>query len=127
MSKRTAGFGGEEIDGFRAMFDEGIDAGTIKAVAGLVARYVRARSGVSCMPQALASEVPGIHSQPPDRAVVPPNLGSFSMTKTFSPCAAAVTAALIPDAPDPITRTSHSYASWAAIFDILSVAGSAPA
>jgi hypothetical protein len=32
------GFGGEEIDGFWAMFDEGIDTGDIKAVAGLVAK-----------------------------------------------------------------------------------------
>src|SRR5258707_1147083 len=48
------------------------------------------------------------------------------MIKTFSPCAAAVTAALMPDAPDAITRTSHSYASWAAMFDILLLTG-APA
>ena len=30
------------------------------------------------MPQARASDVPGIHSQPPERAVVPPKRGSFS-------------------------------------------------
>src|SRR4051812_19089618 len=77
------------------------------------------------MPHALASEVPGIHNQPPDRAVVPPNLGSFSMINTLSPCAAALTAALIPDAPEPITRTSHSYASSAVIFDILLTDGRA--
>src|SRR6476620_10949466 len=75
------------------------------------------------MPQAFAIEVPGIHSQPPDRAVVPPNLGSFSIIKTFSPCAAAVTAALMPDAPEPITRTSQSYASLAVILDILLLTG----
>ena len=39
--------------------------------------------GSRCMPHALASEVPGIHNQPPDRAVVPPNFGSFSIIKNF--------------------------------------------
>src|SRR3954453_14082559 len=61
------------------------------------------------MPHAFASEVPGIHNQPPDLAVVPPNLGSFSTTRTLRPCAAVVTAALIPEAPEPMTNASHSY------------------
>ena len=60
------------------------------------------------MPQARASEVLGIHSQPPDRAVVPPKRGSFSTTSTLSPWCPAVTAADSPAAPEPTTRASHS-------------------
>src|SRR5690349_10261706 len=60
------------------------------------------------MPCWVASFVPGIHSQPPERAVVPPKSGSFSTTMTLSPWAAAVTAVAMPDAPEPTTRTSHS-------------------
>ncbi len=50
----------------------------------------------------------GIHSQPPERAVVPPKRGAFSATITSRPCLAAVTAADSPPAPEPTTRTSHS-------------------
>ena len=79
----------EEIDRLRSVLDEGIDTLAIEAVARLVPKVGAARDGALLMPHAFASEVPGIQSQPPDRAVVPPNFGSFSMTKTFSPCAAA--------------------------------------
>lgn len=65
------------------------------------------------MPCSFASRVPGIHSQPPERAVVPPKRASFSTTSTFSPCDAAVTAADIPDAPVPTTRTSTAISSAA--------------
>src|SRR4051794_24795324 len=60
------------------------------------------------MPQPRASEVPGIHSQPPERAVVPPNVASFSAITTLSPRCAAVIAAAMPAAPEPTTSTSHS-------------------
>jgi hypothetical protein len=59
------------------------------------------------MPCAVASDVPGIHSQPPERAVVPPMRASFSIISTSSPRDAAVIAAAMPDAPVPITRTSQ--------------------
>jgi hypothetical protein len=60
------------------------------------------------MPCSVARRVPGIHSQPPERAVVPPKRGSLSTTSTFSPCDAAVMAVDMPDAPLPTTSTSHS-------------------
>src|SRR5271154_471069 len=60
------------------------------------------------MPQARASEVPGIHSQPPERAVVPPKLGSFSTIRTLRPEWAAVIAADMPEAPEPTTTASYS-------------------
>src|SRR3954468_13053967 len=63
------------------------------------------------MPQAFASEVPGIHNQPPERAVVPPKRGSFSTIRTSRPRQRAVIAADIPEQPDPATSTSHSYVS----------------
>src|SRR5258708_38561502 len=63
------------------------------------------------MPQARASEVPGIQSQPPERAVVPPKRGSFSTTRTLRPECPAVTAADRPAQPEPTTSASHSYVS----------------
>ena len=60
------------------------------------------------MPCSVARRVPGIHSQPPERAVVPPKRGSFSTTSTFKPCDAAVIAVAMPEAPLPTTSTSHS-------------------
>src|ERR1700761_826454 len=63
------------------------------------------------MPQAFASEVPGIHSQPPERAVVPPKRGSCSTIRTLRPRCPAVTAAAMPAQPEPTTSASHSYVS----------------
>jgi len=65
------------------------------------------------MPAARASGLRGTHIQPPDQAVVPPSTGSFSTTTTSSPNQAAVTAALRPPAPEPITSRSHSAGSEA--------------
>src|SRR5580692_1558766 len=65
------------------------------------------------MPQARASAVPGIHSQPPERAVVPPKRGSFSTIRTLRPRCPAVTAADMPAQPEPTTSASHSYVSSA--------------
>jgi hypothetical protein len=96
-------FGGEEIDGFRARGKERIDPRRIEIVASLVPA-----SGASWIPNACASDVPGIQSQPPERAVVPPKRGSFSTINTSRPRCRAVTAAAIPAAPDPTTSTSHS-------------------
>ena len=63
-----------------------IDARGIEAVAGLVpqigARLIRA---LRRCPRRCASEVPGIQSQPPERAVVPPKRGSFSTIRTLRP------------------------------------------
>src|SRR5665213_2015765 len=63
------------------------------------------------MPQARANAVPGIHSQPPERAVVPPKRGSFSTIRTLRPRCPAVTAADMPAQPEPTTSASHSYVS----------------
>lgn len=52
----------------------------------------------------------GIHSHPPERAVVPPKSGAFSATITSRPSLRAVTAAASPPAPEPAMRTSHSMA-----------------
>ena len=68
----------------------------------------RGASGSSVIPARCASGFSGVHIQPPDHAVVPPNTGSFSATITSRPCQAAVTAADRPPAPDPTTRRSHS-------------------
>jgi hypothetical protein len=44
--------------------------------------------------------------QPPDQAVDPPSAEAFSTTQTRAPPTAAVSAALNPAAPDPMTNTS---------------------
>ena len=79
MSNRTAVLAGEEIDRLGAGGQERIDA---RGIEGCCRPRGADRSAPdpdsSTMPQARASEVPGIHSQPPDRAVVPPKRGSFS-------------------------------------------------
>src|ERR1700746_3064875 len=111
MSKRTEVFFVKKSTAFGPCSMNASTRALSKLLPASWRRYVRARSGFSRIPHAFASEVPGIHSQPPDRAVVPPNFGSFSMIRTLRPCAAALTAALMPDAPDPITRTAHSYAT----------------
>ena len=72
------------------------------------------------MPSARASGLRGIHSQPPDQALVPPSTDAFSATMTLAPCMAAVTAAVSPAAPEPTTSTStftgllmmHSLLQW---------------
>ena len=51
--------------------------------------------------------ISGTQSQPPDRAVVPPNTACFSMTMTAQPKYRAVMAADRPPAPEPTTSTSH--------------------
>src|SRR5690554_7848143 len=45
---------------------------------------------------------------PPDRAEVPPYWSAFSTTSTFSPWSAAVTAAVMPPAPEPTTIRSYT-------------------
>src|SRR5437868_14262037 len=59
------------------------------------------------MPQACASSVRGIQSQPPERAVVPPKCGSFSTIRTLRPRCPTVTAADRPAQPEPTTSASH--------------------
>lgn len=63
---------------------------------------------VGCFVDALRprQRVAGIHSQPPDQALVPPSTDAFSATMTLAPCIAAVTAAESPAAPEPTTSTS---------------------
>ncbi|GLW03265.1 hypothetical protein Slala05_68950 [Streptomyces lavendulae subsp. lavendulae] len=51
----------------------------------------------------LGSQIPA-----PERAADPPKVGAFSTTRTLSPRPAAVSAAVIPEAPDPTTTTSYS-------------------
>jgi hypothetical protein len=58
------------------------------------------------MPSAFDFGLHGIHNTPPERAVVPPNSGSFSTTSTERPALAAVTAVARAPAPDPATITS---------------------
>ena len=91
------------------MLQERIDALGVIAVAGFMAQIGAPFVRVSCIPCTLASDVPGIQSQPPERAVEPPKRGSFSTIRTFRPAVAAVIAAAMPDAPDPTTNTSQSY------------------
>src|SRR3569833_3926362 len=43
---------------------------------------------------------------PPERAVVPPNTGAFSVIRTSRPAWLAVRAAVMPPAPEPTTTTS---------------------
>src|SRR4051812_4321170 len=117
MSKRSAVFARKKSTAFGPFSMKASTRSLSKLFPVSWRRYVRARSGDSLIPHALASDVPGIHSQPPERAVVPPNFGSFSTMSTLSPCFAAVTAALMPDAPEPMTKTSHSYLSSTAIFN----------
>ena len=50
-------------------------------------------SRLSLMPLCLACGLPGIHSTPPEKAVVPPKYSSFSTTMTSKPCFFAVIAA----------------------------------
>src|SRR3954447_24343528 len=59
------------------------------------------------MPFCFACGLPGIQRMPPEKAVVPPNWGSFSSTITSSPALRAVIAAASPLAPEPTTRTSQ--------------------
>src|SRR4051812_2381922 len=56
----------------------------------------------------------GIQIPAPERAAEPPNVGAFSTTTTLSPRLAAVSAAVIPAAPEPTTTTSYSPSSGAA-------------
>jgi hypothetical protein len=50
----------------------------------------------------------GIHSTPPETAVVPPIFEDFSMIATLAPASCAAIAAVIPAPPVPITSTSTS-------------------
>ena len=70
------------------------------------ARYSAASAGVSGTPAARITELFGIQIPDPDRAAEPPNTAAFSITSTDRPRLAAVSAAVIPDAPAPTTTTS---------------------
>ena len=80
-----SGLGGEKVHRFGTGGEKRIDARGIETVAGLVPQIGPRLVGASMMPQSRASEVPGIQSQPPERAVVPPKRGSFSTIRTLSP------------------------------------------
>jgi hypothetical protein len=60
------------------------------------------------MPACAAFAFAGIHTIPPETAVVPPTNADFSMSTTRRPSAAATHAAVIPPAPAPRTTTSYS-------------------
>src|SRR5271166_4928015 len=60
----------------------------------------------------------GIHTMPPDTAVVPPTVGAFSYTSTDAPATTAVSAAVSAAAPLPSTTTS---ASWSQDIDFSSL------
>src|SRR5580704_19334778 len=49
----------------------------------------------------------GIHTMPPDQALVPPTASAFSNSPTLAPAAAARTAAASAAAPVPRTMTSN--------------------
>lgn len=65
-----------------------------------------ALAGVSGTPAARITGLLGIQIPAPERAADPPNVGAFSTTTQLRPCLAAVSAAVIPAAPAPITTTS---------------------
>lgn len=71
------------------------------------ARYAAAFAGVSGTPAARITSLHGIQIPAPDRAAEPPKVGAFSTTTQLSPRAAAVSAAVIPAAPEPTTTTSY--------------------
>lgn len=98
------------------------------------ARYVAAFCGVSGTPAPRITELLGSQIPAPDRAADPPKVGAFSTTRTLSPRLAAVSAAVIPAAPEPTTTTSYSPSggpSWMpaarAVADGSTVAASTPA
>jgi hypothetical protein len=104
-----ASLAGEELDGLGALLQKSIHARCVEMRGGFVLQVGARRSpGGSVMPCSVARWVPGTQSQPPERAVVPPKSASFSTTSTFRPSDAAVTAALMPEAPVPTTNTSQS-------------------
>ncbi len=70
------------------------------------ARYSAAFAGVSGTPAARTTELFGIQIPAPDRAADPPKVGAFSTTTQLRPCLAAVRAAVMPAAPEPMTTTS---------------------
>ena len=78
------------------------------------ARYCAAFAGVSGTPAASSTGLFGIQMPAPERAAEPPKVGAFSTTTTLSPRFAAVSAAVIPAAPEPTTTTSYSPSSGAA-------------
>src|SRR5436190_7581587 len=92
-------------------------------------RYRRASGRSSANPASRACFVPGTQIVPADVAVVPPTCDDFSQSRTSSPCSAQTSAAVMPAAPAPATRTSTSSDSaciWAASsreLDVLEVAG----
>ena len=55
-----------------------------------------------------STSLPGIQIPPPERAVEPPNVFSFSTTTALCPWATTVKAAVMPAAPLPTTTTSNS-------------------
>ncbi|MCY1367970.1 hypothetical protein D9M69_549270 [compost metagenome] len=58
------------------------------------------------MPAALRLKLLGIQATPPERRVVPPKIGAFSIRVTLLPRLVAVTAALQAAAPLPTQMTS---------------------
>jgi hypothetical protein len=53
------------------------------------------------------TELFGIQMPAPERAAEPPKVAAFSTTTHVRPCLAAVSAAVIPAAPEPMTTTSY--------------------
>ena len=69
--------------------------------------YVRALSRLSSTPTSGMCGLFGIHTCPPDHAVVPPTWSAFSKTATEAPPSWATIAAVNPAAPVPSTTTSN--------------------
>ena len=90
--------------------EECVHLGCIVAVAELVSQIGARRLGVLDDAGALrASGLRGIHIQPPDQAVVPPNTALLLDDHNFSPWHAAVDRRpTSPPAPEPITSTSQA-------------------
>src|SRR5262245_43924614 len=74
-------------------------------------RYARAAWRESYNSASSILEFTGIHTMPPDIAVVPPMSEDFSRRSTRRSCEAATAAVVMPPAPAPSTITSYSDAS----------------
>ena len=99
----------EQLDHLRAGVDVGLDQLAARACPrDSDMMYVIACSRLSATPTSGMCGLFGIHTWPPDQAVVPPTRSAFSNTPTVAPDSAATTAAVRPAAPVPMTTTSNS-------------------
>jgi hypothetical protein len=75
----------EEVDHLRALLQEGEQAGIGGLAAHLMLQIGQRRVLLLLMPSSRASGLRGIHSQPPDQALVPPMTDSFRPAGRWRP------------------------------------------